>query len=132
MEDQLVSLLANTQSSDQGPRQQAEIELKHARANPAFPTSLANIANHASIDTAIRQAALSTLRLFIERNWSPEDRDASEPLVDISDAARDQLRNTLLEIALSNEDKRLVKIAARYGCCGIYKDSQSLCAAVSS
>uniref|UniRef100_L2FDT3 Importin beta-5 n=1 Tax=Colletotrichum fructicola (strain Nara gc5) TaxID=1213859 RepID=L2FDT3_COLFN len=114
MEDQLVSLLANTQSSDQGPRQQAEIELKHARANPAFPTSLANIANHASIDTAIRQAALSTLRLFIERNWSPEDRDASEPLVDISDAARDQLRNTLLEIALSNEDKRLVKIAASY------------------
>ncbi|TDZ31386.1 Importin subunit beta-5 [Colletotrichum spinosum] len=114
MEDQLVSLLANTQSSEQGPRQQAEIEIKHARANPAFPTSLANIANHTSIDTSIRQAALSTLRLFIERNWSPEDRDHSESPVDISDASRDQLKNTLLEIALSNENNRLVKIAASY------------------
>ncbi|KAL2879038.1 hypothetical protein SGCOL_005738 [Colletotrichum sp. CLE4] len=114
MEDQLVSLLANTQSSDQGPRQQAEIELKHARANPAFPTSLANIANHNSIDVAIRQAALSTLRLFIERNWNPEDRDFAEPPVDISDASREQLRNTLLEIALSDEDKRPVKVAASY------------------
>ncbi|KAF6817538.1 Importin subunit beta-5 [Colletotrichum plurivorum] len=114
MEEQLVSLLASTQSSEQGPRQQAEIELKRARENPAYPTSLANIANHASVDTGIRQAALSALRLFIERNWSPEDRDASEPLVEISDTARDQLRNTLLEIALSNEDKRRVKIAASY------------------
>lgn len=115
MEDQLVSLLANTQSSDQGPRQQAEIELKHARANPAFPTSLANIANHNSIDVAIRQAALSTLRLFIEKNWNTEDRGFDEPPVDISDTSREQLRNTLLEIALSDEDKRPVKVAARYG-----------------
>jgi hypothetical protein len=114
MEDQLVQLLANTQLSEQGPRQQAEIELKHARTNPAFPTSLANIAGHTSIDTAIRQSALSTLRLFIEKNWNAEDRDLAEPEITISDAAREQLRHALLEVALSNEDNRRVKIAARY------------------
>lgn len=113
MEDQLVAVLANTQSPNQGPRQQAEIELKHARTNPAFPTSLANIAAHTSIDTGVRQAALSTLRLFIEKNWSPEDADAVEPRVEISEETRQQLRRALLDLALSNEDNRKVKIAAR-------------------
>jgi importin-9 len=112
MEDQLVTILANTQSAEQGPRQQAEINLKHATTNPAFPLSLANIAAHTAIDTSIRQVALTTLRLFIQSNWSLEDRDG-EPQVEISDATREQLRRVLLDLALSNEDNRKVKISAR-------------------
>ncbi|KAH6995613.1 armadillo-type protein [Ilyonectria sp. MPI-CAGE-AT-0026] len=113
MEDQLVQLLANTQLPDQAPRQQAEIELKRARSNPAFPLSLANVAAHTSIDTSIRQAALTNLRLFIEKNWSAEEDD-SEPPIPIADESRGQLKQTLLDLALSPEEDRKVKISASY------------------
>ncbi|KAI5463506.1 putative importin beta-5 subunit [Mariannaea sp. PMI_226] len=113
MEDQLVQLLANTQSSEQAPRQQAEIELKRARTNPAFPQSLANVASHSSVDTSIRQAALTNLRLFIEGNWSPEQVEG-EPQIPISDDVRVQLKQTLLDLALSPEGDRKVKISASY------------------
>ncbi|KAK2675704.1 Importin-beta, N-terminal domain [Fusarium oxysporum f. sp. vasinfectum] len=111
MEDQLVQLLSNTQLSEQGPRLQAELELKRARTNPAFPLSLANIAAHTSIDTNIRQAALSNLRLFIENNWSNDDPDDG-PIIPISDEARGQLKQVLLDLVLSPEDDRKVKISA--------------------
>ena len=113
MEDQLVAVLANTQSPDQGPRQQAELELKHALTNPAFPISLANVASHASIDTAVRQAALTNLRLFSETNWSPEDKDEAGQQVAVPEETRELLRRTLLDLVLSTEDNRKVKIAAR-------------------
>ncbi|KAM4054564.1 importin subunit beta-5 [Hirsutella rhossiliensis] len=113
MEDQLVQLLANTQLPDQGPRQQAEIELKRARSNPAFPVSLANIASHASVATAVRQSALSTLRLFIEQNWANDD-PGHEPSIPISDEARILLKQSLLDLALGHEEDRKVKIAASY------------------
>ncbi|KAH7134349.1 armadillo-type protein [Dactylonectria macrodidyma] len=113
MEDQLVQLLANTQLPDQAPRQQAEIELKHARTNPAFPLSLANVAAHASIETNIRQAALTNLRLFIEKNWNVDD-DEGEPQIPIADESRGQLKQTLLDLALSPEEDRKVKISASY------------------
>jgi hypothetical protein len=112
MEDQLVQLLANTQSADQVPRQQAEIDLKRAQTNPAFPTALANVAAHASISIPIRQSALSTLRLFIESNWAIDD-PSDDPQIPISDDVRTQLRQTLLDLALGHEEDRKVKIAAR-------------------
>ncbi|PNP75541.1 hypothetical protein FNYG_10950 [Fusarium nygamai] len=113
MEDQLVQLLSSTQLSEQGPRVQAELELKRARTNPAFPLSLANIAAHTSIDTNIRQAALSNLRLFIENNWSNDEPDDG-PIIPISDEARGQLKQVLLDLVLSPEDDRKVKISASY------------------
>ncbi|KAJ3465979.1 hypothetical protein MRS44_006637 [Fusarium solani] len=116
MEDQLVQLLANTQLSEQGPRQQAEIELKRARSNPAFPLSLANIASHTSIDTSIRQSALSNLRIFIEKNWSDDEAD-DEPALPIADDVRGQLKQVLLDLCLSPEGDRKVKLAARQDCC---------------
>ena len=112
MEDQLVQLLSSTQLPEQGPRQQAEIELKRARSNPAFPTALANIASHTSIESNIRQSALSTLRLFIEANWANED-PLDDPQILISDETRSQIRQSLLELALSQEEDRKVKISAR-------------------
>jgi hypothetical protein len=113
MEDQLVQLLSNTQLADQGPRQQAEIELKRARTNPAFPLSLANIAAHTSIETNIRQSALSNLRLFIEDNWSNDELNEG-PLIPISDEVRGQLKQVLLDLVLSQEEDRKVKISASY------------------
>ncbi|PFH58151.1 hypothetical protein XA68_14093 [Ophiocordyceps unilateralis] len=113
MEDQLVQLLANTQLADQAPRKQAEIELIRAEANPAFPVCLANIASHASVATAVRQSALTTLRLFIERCWAEEDA-TDQPPVPISDEARVLLRRSLLDLALGLDEDRKVKIAASY------------------
>lgn len=112
MEDQLIQLLSSTQLPDQVPRQQAEIELLHARTNPAYPQSLANIAAHTSVETNIRQSALSTLRLFIEKNWSEEDLD-DEPQIPISDDTRLSLKQTLLDLSVSHEEDRKVKIASR-------------------
>ncbi|KAI1069863.1 hypothetical protein LB507_008120 [Fusarium sp. FIESC RH6] len=109
----LVQLLSNTQLPDQGPRQQAEIELKRARTNPAFPLSLANIAAHTSIETNIRQSALTNLRLFIEDNWSTDELN-DEPQIPISDQARGQLKQVLLDLVLSPEEDRKVKISASY------------------
>jgi importin-9 len=112
MEDQLIQLLSSTQLPDQAPRQQAELDLKRAQSNPAFPQSLANIAAHTSVETNIRQSALSNLRLFIEKNWAV-DRFEDEPQVPIGDDVRASLKQTLLDLAVSPEEDRKVKISSR-------------------
>jgi importin-9 len=112
MEDQLVQILANTHSAAEGPRKQAELDLKHARTNPAFPISLANIGSHASVTLEIRQSALSSLRQFIERNWTGESDEG--PVIPISDQVKEQVRSVVLEIALSSDEERKIKTAARY------------------
>lgn len=113
MEDQLIQVLSNTQHRDQGPRQQAELDLKHATDNPAFPTALANIASHTSVETNIRQGALTTLRQFIQRNWAPDQFDDT-PAIPIADDVRTSLKQTLLALATSTEEDRKTKISARY------------------
>lgn len=112
MEEHLVQLLANTQLSAQGPRQQAELDLNRAKENPEFPLALARIAAHTNAPSEIRQSALSTLRKFVVDNWSPDDyADQRSP---ISDASKDQLRSMMLELVLNTEVERKVKTAARY------------------
>lgn len=111
MEDQLVQVLANTQLAAEGPRKQAELDLKRAQTNPAFPLSLANIGRHASISVEIRQAALSTLRRFIESNWSGENDDG--PVIPIADPVKDQVRPLVLDLALNFDGDRKIKTAAR-------------------
>lgn len=111
MDEQIARLLADTQRPEHVPRQQAELELKRNQTNPEYPIALAKIAAHGSIETNIRQSALSTLRLFIQNNWATEDLE--ELPIPISDESRAILRQTLLDVALNPEDDRKVKIAAR-------------------
>lgn len=113
MDDELIQVLTNTQSREQPVRQQAELALHHAKSNPAFPVSLASVAAHTAVDTALRQSALTSLRQFIEANWNPED-GYGDPPVAISDEAKGQLRSILLELTLSPEENRKVKISSRY------------------
>lgn len=116
MEDQLLQLLADTQSAAEGPRKQAELHLQQLRSNEAFPTSLAAIASHASVSTNLRQSALLVLRGFVEKNW--EGLAEGGPLVHISDASKETLKNQLLELAVTSGDEdRKVRHAAR---CVIY------------
>jgi hypothetical protein len=112
LEDQLLHLLAETQLSAEAPRKQAESHLQQAQSNPAFPTSLAAIASHTSVSLEIRQAALVSLRQFVEKNWSGENEDG--PSIPIPDDAKEQLRAQLLELATSNESDRKIKSSARY------------------
>ncbi|KAI0541144.1 armadillo-type protein [Xylaria digitata] len=112
MEDQLVQVLANTQLAAEGPRIQAELDLKHAQTNPAFPLSLTNVARHTSVSLDVRQAALSTLRRFIESNWSGENDDG--PTIPIADAVKDQIRPLVLELALNFDGDRKIKTAASF------------------
>lgn len=111
-----MGLLGNTQLADEGVRKQAELELRQAQANPAFALSLANVAAHASVSIEIRQAALITLRKFIERNWSEDnddDDDDSSPRIPIPDHIKDELRPKLLELAISDDSERKVKASVR-------------------
>ncbi|KAI3342778.1 armadillo-type protein [Ustulina deusta] len=110
MEEQLVQVLANTQLAAEGPRMQAELDLKRAQTNPAFPLSLANIGRHAAVSLDIRQAALFTLRRFIESNWSGENDDG--PAIPIADAVKDQIRPLVLDLALNFDGDRKIKTAA--------------------
>ncbi len=112
MEDQLLSLLADTQLSAEAPRKQAEQHLEQAKANPAFPGSLAAIASHASVSPQIRQSALLLLRTFVERNWSGESDDG--PAVHIDDQVKEALRRQMLELATSGDADRKIKSAASY------------------
>ncbi|KAI0555272.1 armadillo-type protein [Xylaria curta] len=112
MEDQLVQVLANTQLAAEGPRKQAELDLKRAQTNPAFPLSLANIGCHTSVAIEVRQAALSTLRRFIESNWSGENDEG--PVIPIADNVKDQIRPLVLDLALNFEGDRKIKTAASF------------------
>jgi hypothetical protein len=112
MEEQLLQLLADTQLPAEGPRRQAELLLRQAESNPAFPSSLTTIATHTSISTEIRQSALLLLKGFVEKNWSAENVDGQSIL--IAGPTKEQLRIQLLELAISNDADRKIKSAARF------------------
>lgn len=119
MEDQLIALIravssSSSEADSQTKRIQAEIDLKHARTNPSFPTSLVNIGRHDQVEVAVRQLAMTTLHKFISRNWG-QDEDAldGEALVDIPETTRATLRASLLELALSNDDNKKIKSVTR-------------------
>ncbi|KUJ06847.1 ARM repeat-containing protein [Mollisia scopiformis] len=112
MEEQLLSLLADTQLPAEAPRKAAEAHLAAAHSNPAFPGSLAAIASHSSVSPQIRQSALLVLRTFVEKNWSGESEDG--PVVLIDDGTKEGLRRGMLELATSGEVDRRVRAAASY------------------
>ncbi len=109
--EHLAQLLANTQLTQETPRKLAEIDLIHARSNPEFPLALVRIGSHVAAPVEIRQAALTTVRKFIEDNWSPEGSDG--PHIPIPDTTKEQIRESILQLVLNTEDERKVKVAAR-------------------
>jgi len=113
MDEHLAHVLANTQVAHEGTRKQAELDLLHAQRNPEFPLALTRIGQHTGAPVEIRQSALTCLRKFIEKNWTPDDA-ASGPQIPIPDDTKAYLRNAILELVLSPEDERKVKVAASY------------------
>ncbi|PKX99415.1 putative importin beta-5 subunit [Aspergillus novofumigatus IBT 16806] len=114
MEQQLLTLLADTQSPAADTRKAAELQLLRLYSNEQFPLSLAAIASHDSVPTNLRQSSLSVLRTFITAAWSP-NLDEFKGQVLINDTNKAQLRRILLELATTADvQERKVKSSASY------------------
>jgi hypothetical protein len=114
MEQELLQLLADTQSPVPTTRKSAELRLLNLYADESFPLSLASIASHSSIPVPLRQSALLILRTFITSAWSP-NLDEFKGQVLINDTNKAHLRRVLLDLATAAADgDRKVKASASY------------------
>lgn len=114
MEQELLSLLADTQSPTTSTRQAAELRLKQLYSNESFPISLTAIASHEPVPVNLRQSALSVLRTFIAAGWSPS-LDEFKGQILVNDANKAQIRRALLELATTVETpERKVKSSASF------------------
>ncbi|PGH11722.1 hypothetical protein AJ80_06983 [Polytolypa hystricis UAMH7299] len=114
MEQELLQLLADTQSPTPNTRKSAELRLLTLYPNENFALSLASIASHASIPVPLRQSALLVLRTFIVSTWSPQLEEFKGQVL-TSDANKANLRRVLLELATTGEGvDRRVKASASY------------------
>ncbi|CAI7668697.1 unnamed protein product [Penicillium pancosmium] len=114
MEQELLSLLANTQSPQADARKSAEQQLHALYSNESFPLSLTAIASHESVPVNLRQSALSILRTFIAAGWS-SSLDEFKGQVLVNDTNKAQIRRALLELATTVETpERKVKSSASY------------------
>ncbi len=109
----MLELLAATLEPAAETRTNAERHLEQLYTNDAFPLSLISIASHTSVDLALRQAALLSLKTFVLRTWS-SSLDEFQGLVTINDATKDQVRHTLLALATSGDQERKVVSASSY------------------
>lgn len=114
MEQELLTLLADTQSPRADARKAAETQLQQLYANESFPISLTAIASHESVPVNLRQSSLSVLRTFISASWSP-NLDEFKGQILVSDPNKAQIRRALLELATTTETpERKVKASASY------------------
>jgi hypothetical protein len=113
MEEQIVHLLADTQSAQETPRKHAELQLHALSSTPGFGIALVSVASHDSVPLNIRQAALLYLKTFVQSSWSPQLEEFKGQIL-VNDEDKAQLRNMLLEIAVSGGQDRKVKAAASY------------------
>ena len=114
MEQQLLPLLADTQSPVADTRTAAELHLLRLYHNDALPLSLAAIASHDSVPINLRQSALSVLRTFIVSAWSPL-LDEFRGQVLINDANKAHIRRVLLELSTTADiPEPRVKASASY------------------
>ncbi|KAJ5098185.1 Armadillo-like helical [Penicillium argentinense] len=114
MEQELLSLLADTQSAQADARKNAELQLQSLYTNESFPISLTAIASHEPVPVNLRQSALSVLRTFISAGWSPNLDEFKGQLL-VPDTNKAQIRQALLELATTIETpERKVKASASY------------------
>lgn len=114
MEQELLQLLADTQSTAEVTRKTAEQRLLSLYADESFPLSLVSIASHNSVPPQLGQAALLVLRTFVVSAWSPFLEEYKGQVL-INDANKAHVRRVLLELATSpNDTDRRVRSGASY------------------
>ncbi|KAK2759162.1 hypothetical protein FQN54_003262 [Arachnomyces sp. PD_36] len=116
MEQQVLQLLADSQSPSASVRKPAELQLLNLYPDEAFPLALTAIASHNSdaVSPALRQSALLVLRSFVVAAWSPHLEEFKGRVL-ISDPNKQHLRRVLLELATTADvADRKVKASASY------------------
>lgn len=113
MEQQVLDLLAATLSASTPIRSDAERHLEQLYTNDTFPTSLISIASHKSVALDHRQAALLSLKNLVLKTWSPSLEEYEGPET-LSDATKEQVRQSVLSIATASDDERKIVAAASY------------------
>lgn len=113
MEQELLSLLADTQSPKADTRRAAESQLERLYAHDSFAGSLTAIASHEQVPVNLRQSALSVLRTFIAAAWS-STLDEFKGQILINDANKAVVREGLLLLATHDTLERKVKNSASY------------------
>jgi hypothetical protein len=111
MEDQLVQLLSATQTAQEGPRKQAEEQLKGLYGHQDFPIALVQIARHAEVPINIRQASLLYLKQLVLAGWS-DSMDEFKGQLLVSEENKPRIRQMLLEFVTTEEVDRKLKAAA--------------------
>ena len=106
-----MRLLTETQSSEEGPRKNAEWQLKQQYNNSDFPVALISIGSHNDVPIAVRQAALLYLKTFVLACWSPQFDEFNGQLYS-DEGKKAQIRQSLLDLALSERNERKIKSAA--------------------
>lgn len=106
-----MRLLTETQSPQEGTRKNAEWQLKQQHANPDFPVALVSVGAHNNVANDIRQAALLYLKTFVLACWSTQFDEFTGPLL-ADEGKKAQIRQSLLDIAVSGRDERKIKSAA--------------------
>ncbi|KAL8837957.1 MAG: hypothetical protein Q9170_002329 [Blastenia crenularia] len=114
MEQQVLELLAATLEPAPETRTNAERHLEQLYTNDAFPISLISIASHNSVDLSLRQSALLVLKTFVLRTWSPSLNEFQGIETNITDATKEQVRQSLLALATSGDQERKVISASSY------------------
>lgn len=106
-----MRLLTETQSSEEVPRKNAEWQLKQQYNNSDFPVALISVGSHKDVPLAVRQAALLYLKTFVLACWSPQFDEFTGQLYS-DEGKKSQIRQSLLDLALSDRDERKIKSAA--------------------
>ena len=113
MEDQLVNLLAGTQSPAAATRTQAEESLNQLYTDEGFPLALVSIASHHTVQIEIRQSALLTLKNYVLAGWSPS-LDEFKGHILLGDGTKSRLREALFDLSTSNTAERKIQNAASF------------------
>lgn len=106
-----MRLLTETQSPEEGPRKNAEWQLKQQYNNSDFPVALIAVGSHGDVPIAVRQAALLYLKTWALACWSPQFDEFNGQLYS-DEGKKSQIRQSLLDLALSGRDERKIKSAA--------------------
>ncbi|KAF1915063.1 armadillo-type protein [Ampelomyces quisqualis] len=111
MEDQLVQLLAATQTAQEGPRRLAEQQLRAYYGHQALPLGLVGIASHDHVALNIRQAALLCLKQLVLAGWSSAVDDYQGHDLVAADS-KPPIRQQLLALATAAQLDRRLRAAA--------------------
>lgn len=113
MEQQVLDLLIATLDPSGPIRNNAERHLEQLYTNEAFPISLVSIASHEEVSLQHRQAALLSLKKLVLKTWSPSLEEYEGPST-LSDATKEQVRQSVLSIATAKKEERKIVAAASY------------------